>query len=68
MALSIVLVPGMSSIGTVFYEPLKRELGTFGFSRVVVVDLSSVDSVARIEGQRASSQILWKSTFSTFEA
>jgi hypothetical protein len=47
MAASLVLVPGMSSVGSVFYQPLKQELGKLGFDDVTIADLPSVDSTKR---------------------
>ena len=37
----------MFSVGSVFYKPLKKELGKLGFSDVIIIDLPSVDSVSR---------------------
>ncbi|KIV99319.1 uncharacterized protein PV09_08979 [Verruconis gallopava] len=48
MAPSIVLVPGMASVGNVFYMPLKLELEKLGYTEVIIVEIPSVDSESRL--------------------
>jgi hypothetical protein len=48
MAPSIVLIPGICSIGNVFYGPLKKELQALGYTDIIIIDLPSVDSVDRL--------------------
>lgn len=44
---TVVLVPGMFSVGSVFYKPLEKDLRNKGFTDVVTIDLPSVDSISR---------------------
>jgi hypothetical protein len=43
---AIVLVPGMSSVATLVYKPLKLELEHVGFSKIEPIDLPSIDAIA----------------------
>lgn len=47
MAPTVLLVPGMSSIASVIYAPLKKQLLSIGFTDVLPLELPSVDSTAR---------------------
>jgi alpha-beta hydrolase superfamily lysophospholipase len=44
--LALVLIPGMSSVATLVYEPLKPKLEQVGFSKIEAIDLPSVDAIA----------------------
>jgi pimeloyl-ACP methyl ester carboxylesterase len=43
MSPAVILVPGMSSVGSIVYAPLLEELKKANFERVHAVDLASVD-------------------------
>jgi pimeloyl-ACP methyl ester carboxylesterase len=49
MAPTIILIPGMSSIASVFYAPLVEELLKLGFADVLPLELSSVDATSRVK-------------------
>ena len=46
-AMAVVLVPGMSSVGSIVYEPLIQELKSAGSTEVRAVDLPSIDPIVR---------------------
>jgi pimeloyl-ACP methyl ester carboxylesterase len=49
MTPTILLIPGMSSIASVLYAPLVRELLKLGFADVLPLELPSVDATSRVK-------------------
>jgi pimeloyl-ACP methyl ester carboxylesterase len=54
MAPSVVLVPGLASLGSVFFAPLKTELESLGFADITIVNNPSVESVDELSKSQSN--------------
>jgi hypothetical protein len=48
MSPSFFLIPGLCSVGSAVFEPLKNELNALGIEEVTCIDLNSVDCLSRL--------------------